>query len=154
MKLFSELQLTLQLNVKIKVWCDESWFFVMWSIFKISGWHILFSYTVSKHILCMKLFSMGIEQHDSHFNSIFDKGSFSVSSGLVFLRSAWYILGSPWVQWSPDHPIFWRPYKANVLILRFQPAMIPHNPLCSLQFCFHTLVRIRSCFDHSPPLKV
>lgn len=32
----------------------------------------------------MKLVSMGIEQHYSHSNCIFDKGGFSVSSGLIF----------------------------------------------------------------------
>lgn len=49
----------------------------------------------------IKLFSMGIEQHYSHSNCIFDKGGFSVSSGLVFLCSAWYILDSLWFPMGP-----------------------------------------------------
>lgn len=51
----------------------------------ISKWqHILKdNFTVFVPDLCMTLFSMGIEQHYSHSNCIFDKGGFSVSSGLI-----------------------------------------------------------------------
>lgn len=47
--------------------------------------HTQDNYAVFKTNLCMKLFSMGIEQHYSHSNCIFDGGGFSVSSGLIFL---------------------------------------------------------------------
>lgn len=80
-------------------------------------------------------FSVGIVQRYPHSNCIFDKGGFSVGSGLIFFPPlcsvhTGFSRAPPWVQWSPDHPIFWRPHKANVLILRFQPAVIPpQSPL-------------------------
>lgn len=84
--------------------------------------------------LCMMWFSMRIGQHYSSSDCIFDRGRLSCLQWPHFstarLGTFWILFGSPWVQWSPDHPIFWRPHKANVLILRFQPAMIPtQSPL-------------------------
>lgn len=42
------------------------------------------NFTVSESNLCMKLFSVGIKQHYSYSDCIFEKRGFSVSSGLVF----------------------------------------------------------------------
>lgn len=57
----------------------------------------------------------------------------------------------PWVQWSPDHPIFWRPHKANVLILRFQPAVIPpQSPLFPLVPLLHSSEDPLALWSQSP----
>lgn len=74
---------------------------------------------------------------------------------------AWFLLDtqlgfflqsvSPWVQWfPPDHLLLWRTYKANVLTLGFQPAVISHNPLCSL--CSPIHIPERGSAAAAPPL--
>lgn len=100
----------------------------------ISTWQHVLRDTFTVLNLCMVRFSMGIGQHYSHSDCIFDNGSFPVSSGLIFPPFSLVHTGFSLVPHGSNDPLIILYSDALIKLMCwfyvFNLPWSPQSPLC------------------------